>query len=126
MLSQTSCDPYCFVLIEELKPWLEAQSFCRENHLDLATVQGDGDREKLKKAADAVNFHSFAWIGFYNGVLAWRWSYQDKVINYEKWESLEPDMYRTQEACALLYANEKWGDTNCFVEKNFFCQTGKK
>ncbi|XDV19533.1 hypothetical protein PO909_024989, partial [Leuciscus waleckii] len=125
ILSKTWCDPYRFVLVEELKTWLESQSYCREKHLDLATVQSDGDREKLKKAADAVNFGSFAWIGFYNGVLTWRWSYQNKVINYEKWESREPDSSRTAEACVFLYANGNWGDTTCLIEQTFFCQTDK-
>ncbi|CAM4509370.1 unnamed protein product [Leuciscus chuanchicus] len=125
ILSKTWCDPYRFVLVEELKTWLESQSYCREKHLDLATVQSDGDREKLKKAADAVNFGSFAWIGFYNGVLTWRWSYQNKVINYEKWESREPDSSRTVEACVFLYANGNWGDTTCLIEQTFFCQTDK-
>lgn len=94
--------------------------------MDLATVQSDEDRAKLKEAADAANFDSFAWIGFYNGVLTWRWSYQNEVISYVMWESWEPDMYRTQEACAFIDKNEQWADTTCLEEKYFFCQTGKK
>ncbi|KAK7171291.1 hypothetical protein R3I94_001283 [Phoxinus phoxinus] len=125
LLSKAWSDPYHFVLIEEMKTWPEAQSFCRENHLDLATVQSDGDRQKLKKAADAVDFDSFAWIGFYNGVLTWRWSYQNEVISYEQWESREPDTSRTHEACAFLYASGKWGYITCTAEKHFFCQTDK-
>ncbi len=126
ILSKTSGVPYRFVLIEEPKTWAEAQSYCREKHMDLATVQSDEDRAKLKEAANDVNFQSFAWIGFYNGVLTWRWSYQNTVVSYTKWESWEPDMSRTNEACAFIDVNQRWGDVNCLEEKYFFCQTGKK
>ncbi|XP_048039108.1 macrophage mannose receptor 1-like [Megalobrama amblycephala] len=125
ILSKTLCDPYRFILIEEPKTWLESQSYCREKHLDLATVQSDEDRVKLKEAADAANFDSFAWTGFYNGILTWRWSYKNEAISYVKWDSLEPDTYRTHEACAFIKKNELWGDTTCLEEKYFFCQTDK-
>ncbi|KAG1928118.1 hypothetical protein F2P79_023806 [Pimephales promelas] len=122
-LSKTLCDPYDFVLIKELKTWPDSQSYCRENHLDLATVQSDADRERLKKAADAANFGSFAWIGFYNGVPTWHWSYLNEEISFKKWASNEPDTYRTHEACAFVNAYKSWGDTSCLEEKYFFCQT---
>ncbi len=125
ILSKTSGVPYRFVLIEEPKTWTEAQSFCRENHMDLATVQSDEDRAKLKEAANAVTFTSFAWIGFYNGVLTWRWSYKNTVISYTKWDSSQPDTFRTEEACAFIDGNQRWGDLNCLQEKYFVCQTGK-
>ncbi|XP_058637850.1 uncharacterized protein LOC131544000 isoform X2 [Onychostoma macrolepis] len=123
ILSKTSGVPYRFVLIEGPKTWTEAQSYCREKHMDLATVQSDEDRAKLKEAANDVNFQSFAWIGFYNGVLTWRWSYQNTVISYTKWESWQPDSGRTDEACAFVDRNQRWGDATCLLEKYFFCQT---
>uniref|UniRef100_A0A671PWW1 C-type lectin domain-containing protein n=1 Tax=Sinocyclocheilus anshuiensis TaxID=1608454 RepID=A0A671PWW1_9TELE len=126
ILSKALCVPYRFVLIKEPKTWPAAQSHCKEKHIDLATVQSDEDRAKLKEAANAVNFQSFAWIGFYNGVLTWRWSYKNTVISYTKWETGEPDTYRTHEACAFINKNQRWGDINCLEEKYFFCQTGKK
>ncbi|XP_058637851.1 macrophage mannose receptor 1-like isoform X3 [Onychostoma macrolepis] len=94
--------------------------------MDLATVQSDEDRAKLKEAANDVNFQSFAWIGFYNGVLTWRWSYQNTVISYTKWESWQPDSGRTDEACAFVDRNQRWGDATCLLEKYFFCQTDEK
>uniref|UniRef100_A0A673KTG5 C-type lectin domain-containing protein n=1 Tax=Sinocyclocheilus rhinocerous TaxID=307959 RepID=A0A673KTG5_9TELE len=119
-----SCDPYRFVLVEELKTWAEAQSYCREKHTDLATVQSDEDRAKLNEAADAVSFRSVAWIGFYKVV--WRWSHQNTIIRYAKWDYSEPDLPKTHEACATINENGQWSDTYCTELKYFFCQTGKK
>ncbi|XP_043101105.1 C-type lectin galactose-binding isoform-like [Puntigrus tetrazona] len=125
IVSKASGEPYRFVVIQDPKTWTEAQSYCREEHVDLATVQSDEDRAKLKEAANDESFQSFAWIGFYNGVLAWRWSYLNAASSFTKWESWEPDTSRTEEACAFIDGNRLWGDASCTQEKYFFCQTDK-
>uniref|UniRef100_A0A672LKX4 C-type lectin domain-containing protein n=1 Tax=Sinocyclocheilus grahami TaxID=75366 RepID=A0A672LKX4_SINGR len=124
ILSKASCDLYRIVLIEEPKTWPEAQSYCREEHVDLATVQSAEDRAKLKVAANAVNFQSVAWIGLH--IVVWRWSYQLTPISYSMWDSSQPDLYHTIEACGAVHSNGRWGDRYCTTQDNFFCQTGKK
>ncbi|XP_058637847.1 macrophage mannose receptor 1-like [Onychostoma macrolepis] len=126
ILSKVSGDQYRFVLINEPKTWKEAQSYCRETYKDLATVQSDADRAKLKEAANAVNFQSVAWIGFYYSVFTWHWSYRNTKINYTKWESGEPDTYRTQKACATVTKDGLWHNTSCTELKYFICQTEKQ
>ncbi len=92
--------------------------------MDLAMVQSDEDRAKLKEAANTVNFQSDAWIGFYG--IIWRWSYQHTPLSYTKWDSLEPDLSDTNVACVTVNKNGRWGDASCTELKLFFCQTGKK
>uniref|UniRef100_A0A8C1A657 C-type lectin domain-containing protein n=2 Tax=Cyprinus carpio TaxID=7962 RepID=A0A8C1A657_CYPCA len=123
ILSKASCDLYRIVLIEDPKTWTEAQSYCREKYMDLATVQNDEDRAKLKEAANTVNFQSVAWIGFYRVI--WRWSYQNTPISYEMWLPGDPDMPDADEACVVQTSGE-WGDRDCTDQYGFFCQTGKK
>uniref|UniRef100_A0A8C1VFT0 C-type lectin domain-containing protein n=1 Tax=Cyprinus carpio TaxID=7962 RepID=A0A8C1VFT0_CYPCA len=125
ILSKASCDLYRIVLIEDPKTWTEAQSYCREKYMDLATVQSDEDRAKLKEAADAVNFQSVAWIGFYR-VRNWRWSYQNTMISYAMWNSGEPNIPDTDVACVVVRNNRLWSDRLCTDLNSFFCQTGKK
>uniref|UniRef100_A0A8C1V718 C-type lectin domain-containing protein n=1 Tax=Cyprinus carpio TaxID=7962 RepID=A0A8C1V718_CYPCA len=124
ILSKASCDLDRIVLIKEPKTWTEAQSYCREKYMDLATVQSDEDRAKLKEAADAVNFQSVAWIGFYRDL--WHWSYQNTSISYVKWDSGEPNMPDTDEACVAVNRIGQWADRSCTVLDYFFCQTGKE
>uniref|UniRef100_A0A8C0YLZ6 C-type lectin domain-containing protein n=1 Tax=Cyprinus carpio carpio TaxID=630221 RepID=A0A8C0YLZ6_CYPCA len=121
ILSKASCDLYRIVLIEDPKTWTEAQSYCREKYMDLATIQSDEDRAKLKEAANAVNFQSVAWIGFYRDVGGW--SYQNTPISYAMWESWEPDLPKTNEACGAVQSNGRWGDRGCTEQDYFFCQT---
>ncbi|XP_016342396.1 macrophage mannose receptor 1 isoform X2 [Sinocyclocheilus anshuiensis] len=124
ILSKASCDPCRFVLIGEPKTWAEAQSYCREKHTDLATVQSDEDRAKLKEAANAVSFRSVAWIGFYK--VFWLWSHQNTIISYAKWGNQEPNLLKTHEACATVSEYGQWSDISCTELKYFFCQTDKQ
>ncbi|XP_052417766.1 macrophage mannose receptor 1-like isoform X1 [Carassius gibelio] len=124
ILSKASCDLYQIVLIQEPKTWTEAQSYCREKYTDLATVQSDEDRAKLKEAANAVNFQSLAWIGFYREV--WHWSYQNTPISYVTWDTGNPDVPVTDEACVGEKPSGQWGDRYCTDQYNFFCQTDKQ
>uniref|UniRef100_A0A8C1P3D7 C-type lectin domain-containing protein n=1 Tax=Cyprinus carpio TaxID=7962 RepID=A0A8C1P3D7_CYPCA len=121
ILSKASCDLYRIVLIEDPKTWTEAQSYCREKYTDLAMVQSDEDRAKLKEAANAVNFQSVAWIGFYRFI--WGWSYQNTPISYEKWKPLEPDLSNTNEACGFVNQLGKWADRLCteFIFSEHIC-----
>ncbi|XP_052459323.1 macrophage mannose receptor 1-like isoform X2 [Carassius gibelio] len=123
ILSKASCDLYRFILIEEPKTWAEAQSYCREKYTDLATVQSDEDRVKLKEEANTVNFSSVAWIGFYKH--PWLWSYQNTIISYARWGNPQPNMPDTNEACAFVNRFGQWVDANCTEIKPFFCQTDK-
>ncbi|RXN24079.1 C-type mannose receptor 2-like protein [Labeo rohita] len=124
ILSKASCVLYQFILIEELMTWAEAQSYCREKYTALATVQSDEARAKLKEAANAVNFQSVAWIGYYRDV--WRWSYQNMMIGYTRWDSSEPDLFNTNKSCVFVSRNGLWADTYCSEVRYFFCRTGKK
>uniref|UniRef100_A0A9J8BHR1 C-type lectin domain-containing protein n=2 Tax=Cyprinus carpio carpio TaxID=630221 RepID=A0A9J8BHR1_CYPCA len=122
ILSKASCDLDRIVLIKEPKTWIKAKSYCREKYMDLATVQSDEDRAKLKEAADAVNFKSVAWIGFYRDT--WRWSYQNMSVSYEMWDSSDPNMLDTEEACVVLVEQtSRWRDRDCTNKYGFICQT---
>ncbi|XP_073763927.1 uncharacterized protein isoform X2 [Danio rerio] len=123
---RTWSESHRFILIEQSKNWDESQKYCRKAYEDLATVQGPEDRVKLQQAADAAGFTSFAWIGFYNGVLKWRWSFHNEDMGFSSWASWEPNMPRTQEACVFMNERQEWSDTSCFEQKQVLCQTADK
>ena len=63
-----------FTYYDELKTWIEAQTFCREKHSDLATIRA-GDKFEVK---------SRAWIGLFKETsdLKWKWSETDEFVNF--------------------------------------------
>ncbi|KAL0189847.1 hypothetical protein M9458_016946, partial [Cirrhinus mrigala] len=70
--------------------WTDAQTYCRTHHYDLATVQNE-------KA-----FSGYAWIGLYNDVNSWRWSYNEESLVFQSWALGQPNNYGLGEACATI------------------------
>uniref|UniRef100_A0A8C2CRB8 C-type lectin domain-containing protein n=1 Tax=Cyprinus carpio TaxID=7962 RepID=A0A8C2CRB8_CYPCA len=117
----TLCD---YVLIQEQKTWDEAQAYCRRTHIDLATVQSTEDLASLQEAV--YKMAEMTWIGLYNDINSWRWSYQDEKITFQNWYIGEPNNFDGHEECAVMQENGTWNDCGCTQLFPFFCYRGKK
>ncbi|XP_058866891.1 macrophage mannose receptor 1-like isoform X1 [Acipenser ruthenus] len=82
--------------------WSEAQSYCRENHTDLVTVQSQNETEHLLNMT-RYSVNDAVWIGLYC----------DSVIS--NWASL---LY-----CASINSQGEWEDQFCYQKKAFMCYT---
>ncbi|XDV19478.1 hypothetical protein PO909_024943 [Leuciscus waleckii] len=102
-------------------PWGKAQNYCRENHIDLATVQSDEDWTTLQEVEHEEDFYTFAWFGLYNDINSWRWSYQDESVVFQYWEPGQPDNAGAGEECVAIYKPGYWYDDSCAVTRYFMC-----
>ncbi|XP_076145792.1 uncharacterized protein LOC143127990 isoform X3 [Alosa pseudoharengus] len=69
-----------FISISPTKTWIEAQSYCREKHTDLATVKNAVEDEEIKKMAAA---NSYTWIGLHR--VGWQWSDEvKKTVQFQR------------------------------------------
>uniref|UniRef100_A0A8C2CGQ1 C-type lectin domain-containing protein n=1 Tax=Cyprinus carpio TaxID=7962 RepID=A0A8C2CGQ1_CYPCA len=106
-----------YYFMSENKTWTEAQSYCRQNYNDLATIE---NMEEMNRLINTVNgsYNGSAWIGLYDDVNSWRWSledndfYQDEERDFRKWYH-EPDNRGGNELCVLMDGNGKWIDYSC-------------
>uniref|UniRef100_A0A672M094 Uncharacterized LOC107572834 n=2 Tax=Sinocyclocheilus grahami TaxID=75366 RepID=A0A672M094_SINGR len=121
LLSLTLCKPQEYILYKQLKTWENAQSYCRTHHIDLATVQTDEDWTSLKEAADEQQYSSLAWVGLFNDINGWRWSYNEESLVFESWGLVQPDNYGAGEECVTIAFDGKWFDSYCTSEKYFVC-----
>ncbi|XDV19480.1 hypothetical protein PO909_024945, partial [Leuciscus waleckii] len=117
LVLETSC---YFILIQEPKTWSEAQSFCREYHQDLATVQSAQDISNMQEISSSVSFDR-GWMGLYGGLCDWRWSYQDQDVVFRNWGLSEDTTTRTQRKCGMIRNNGTWHTASCDEQKPFFC-----
>ncbi|XP_055068073.2 putative C-type lectin domain family 20 member A [Misgurnus anguillicaudatus] len=121
LLSVALCKHREFILIKELKTWTDAQTYCKINHVDLATIQTAEDETNVQEVALNSTFTSVAWIGLYDNINSWRWSYQEESIDFLKWLSGQPDNYAAGEACVTLRNDGYWIDRYCTYTYAFLC-----
>ncbi|XP_071318374.1 macrophage mannose receptor 1-like [Trachinotus anak] len=135
-LLTSGCVPLCahvhreYHLINEKKTWFEAQSYCRKNYGDLATIGSHGDMKRLEYMTAASGATAGIWIGL-SGSLSfrkdfWQWSAGETwmshgVAEYTNWAS-PPDSAHT---CGGVRRDGKWLSELCDTPLPFVCQEDK-
>ncbi|XP_030002858.1 C-type mannose receptor 2-like [Sphaeramia orbicularis] len=64
------------------KTWFEAQSFCRKNFTDLATIDHTTHKNKVQSLTQDSG--SIAWIGIYDDLRKWTWSHRKEHFNSDQ------------------------------------------
>ncbi|XP_036845344.1 C-type lectin lectoxin-Phi1-like [Oncorhynchus mykiss] len=114
-----SCLSHQFHFVNINKTWTEAQSYCRQNHTDLASIDDLADMNRLKNTVNAELLTEPAWIGLYN--TSWRWSLEDTELGTVGfWEKGQPDNGNNNESCVWM-RNWLWHDANCGKRHHFVC-----
>ncbi|XP_034001477.1 macrophage mannose receptor 1-like isoform X2 [Trematomus bernacchii] len=120
-----------YFLIDEPKNWLQAQSYCRENHTDLVSgithIRSDGFTERVDEFKERVkelnneDINKFLWIGLFREI--WSWS-DGKNFSFRHWD---PDSFKDEasKTCAMTKPNGKWSSDICTDQKPFYCYDDK-
>ncbi|CAG5897367.1 unnamed protein product [Menidia menidia] len=100
---------------KENMTWKEAQKFCRDKHIDLATV-----------TSDKVFLGLSGWIGLYkeneNGT--WKWSEGNKISNYTNWSATEPN-FLDKEDCVYMDKESRMFNDPCSKRHELICSDEK-
>ncbi|XP_043101195.1 C-type lectin BjL-like [Puntigrus tetrazona] len=110
-----------YVLIPEYKTWRAARSFCLRNYIDLASVQTLNEWSQINKLR--ASHLSDSWIGLYDDVNSWRWSFQEERLTYTRWDRDQPDNYGGDQDCVMLHPNGYWRDKSCNLKCVVICQS---
>uniref|UniRef100_A0A3B4A4G1 C-type lectin domain-containing protein n=1 Tax=Periophthalmus magnuspinnatus TaxID=409849 RepID=A0A3B4A4G1_9GOBI len=118
-------------LIEDQLSWTEAQSYCRAQYLDLATVD---DQEQLNLLINVTQRNpplGHVWTGLYDDMDSWRWSLQKEgyydggLDQFRLWDVGQPDNRRNEFTCGVMLTNGKWKTGPWTSERPFVCYSGK-
>nr|XP_055046327.1 C-type mannose receptor 2-like [Misgurnus anguillicaudatus] len=107
------------ILIQQMKTWYDAQAYCRQNHMDLLIAQSTDNWTYIQGAVQPL-LTSVAWIGLYNDIFSWRWSYRNENITFQLWANGEPNNNNAREACGLM-VYDTWSDYPCFSQYPYIC-----
>ncbi|XP_038124315.1 secretory phospholipase A2 receptor-like [Cyprinodon tularosa] len=107
--------------------WSDAQTFCRQKHTDLATIENSKELDLLYETLLSAGHSSDVWIGLYNEI-DWKWSdgYRGTGTDYRQWQTAynEPDFKNAIQFCVLSGYLGNWWDDLCARKLPFICNTG--
>ncbi|XP_042363002.1 macrophage mannose receptor 1-like [Plectropomus leopardus] len=105
------------------KCWTEAQSYCRENFADLATIETAEDWAKVRQIMQ--RYGTNAWIGLYDELKGWRWSMDntylygdDRNTELGEWLVFAVDNFQGKEHCVEIYMGTLNDQSCSFLRKS--------
>ncbi|KAF4088838.1 hypothetical protein AMELA_G00059320 [Ameiurus melas] len=116
-----------YYLIRETKTWHDALAYCRASHTDLAIIKSSDDMVQLQNEAQRQRFSLEAWIGLYNDINSWRWSFDNEPLGFEDWDLTlqQPNNRDGHEECVATFQYGSWYDAPCDNVMPFVCFDGK-
>uniref|UniRef100_A0A3B3YC91 C-type lectin domain-containing protein n=1 Tax=Poecilia mexicana TaxID=48701 RepID=A0A3B3YC91_9TELE len=134
LLSVASAQSHQYYFVNTSLTWTEAQSVCRRDYTDLATIESTADVNDFLSTNSS--YTGKAWIGLYDDTLnSWKWSLNDSSFygpgeySFRNWQPGQPDDYYGQQHCVQFNGSSvnslgQWDDAGCMETMQFLCYNG--
>ncbi|XP_046723709.1 macrophage mannose receptor 1-like isoform X3 [Silurus meridionalis] len=126
------CLPRQFHFINESKTWAAAQRYCRENYVDLATIN-NAEEELVVTNLIGTTDSKQTWIGLYDDLNSWKWSLDDDSFynegerSFRNWYIQKPRYWYENRLCVYLSDNDAvWVESSCSKTHPFICFDGRE
>uniref|UniRef100_A0A3B3B9V5 C-type lectin domain-containing protein n=1 Tax=Oryzias melastigma TaxID=30732 RepID=A0A3B3B9V5_ORYME len=131
----SGCSQRTYYYVDQSLNWTEAQTYCRQKHTDLATIETSEEMDEVRNIVSSTVYSFYFSIGLYSNI-NWRWSdgFKGVFINYNYWSPEDSFHSRGDQICMLLYWYNwynsypqyyQWSDSSCSSLFPFVCYNGK-
>ncbi|XP_029015267.1 macrophage mannose receptor 1-like [Betta splendens] len=116
-----------YIYVKQYMSWFNAQTYCRTQYTDLASVQNG---QELSQLSQLIDSRLHVWIGLCPDPDSWRWSLQNPVyygvgeIGFRLWAAGEPNEAYYHKACVAMGSSGEWVDLFCDSIYPFVCYDG--
>ncbi|XP_074518936.1 macrophage mannose receptor 1-like [Halichoeres trimaculatus] len=102
-------------VVPEKKSWREAQEYCRQNLMDLASARSQSENQALQHRVEGSGSY-LVWMGLFRD--AWKWSDRSSS-SFRWWGSGQPNK---DGVCVLYRSSEnRFYDRGCSSLFQFYC-----
>lgn len=97
---------------------MDAQSYCRQHHTDLASVRNQSENDQIQRTSNAQHI----WIGLYRG--PWKWSDGSSTSFLREKTSIHETHANNLTSCGVI-KNEMLTVSRCESKLASVCQMGE-
>lgn len=113
-------------MIHQGRNWSDAQAYCQATYTDLAIIENQDYMNRFVSDSQKQQLNSSAWIGLYNDINSWRWSFGNEPLgSMTKWMRGEPNNNGGCQECVAIHP-KGWTDRFCKSTFSFVCFDGEE
>uniref|UniRef100_A0A3Q2PZ40 C-type lectin domain-containing protein n=1 Tax=Fundulus heteroclitus TaxID=8078 RepID=A0A3Q2PZ40_FUNHE len=125
----SSCRVFDYHFVDQPLTWTEAQTYCRQRYVDLATIHNSEQIAQLLNTLSSFGHASEVWVGlFYKIHWAWSDGFSGSGADYRSWKTSdnEPNFASASQFCVCTDGNGTWWDDFCGNHYPFLCYNGNR
>uniref|UniRef100_A0A8C2D5W6 C-type lectin domain-containing protein n=1 Tax=Cyprinus carpio TaxID=7962 RepID=A0A8C2D5W6_CYPCA len=126
LMHMTFSQTRMFYFMQKSMNWSDAQAHCRQNYIDLATMDDQTDRDEMMRVIRQV-YNGDVWTGLSRTDPNASWIWSDlSSSTFMPWAPDQPNNLNSSQYCVVVTKGANLNDLNCKSKFPSVCYTGER